>query len=144
MLLLNMTRATSCPKRNFVVMDSGPALRASWNDGGDVIPCSHAAALSFIIRDAPLGPPSSFRGDAKHRARNDKERQVARPGMTALGGDSYAHASRPYFVIPGRCEASSPESITTDVGVEHDWAPHPVATDFRGYGFRARAARVPE
>jgi hypothetical protein len=58
-------------------------------------------------------PPSSFRGDAKHRARNPevtlarfRVRAAARPGMTRRKGDESPRRYRP----PGACQ-SGPERV---------------------------------
>jgi hypothetical protein len=81
--------------------------------------------------------------------------RCARPGMTAVTCGSVLPraklsfviprcASSPYFVIPGRRNAPSPESITTKLRLGHDAAPVMFNSGSRGYGFRARASHVTE
>jgi hypothetical protein len=70
-----------------------------------------------------------------------------RPGMTAESGGQNENCwgvGILYFsVIPGRRNAPSPESITTIAGDGTTSIPgYPI--DGCGYGFRARALRVPE
>jgi hypothetical protein len=55
----------------------------------------------------------------------------------------HSGARLPAFVIPGRRNAPSPESITTELRLGNDGAPVVFAIDISGYGFRARCFASP-